>query len=177
MAFLCWLFADALLLRAEIKTLLKALGFFLLTLSSFANALDYSLSSDLSVLSIWTTSVAFYAIFLSLILDSHSKLQLSIILAILALPFLRNHELLAFQASLIFVSSLQLAYTTKHRDIIPFGIGFLLIAIAQFFLSLEKSFEGISIASAFLYLFAGGSLLLWFWSYIKIRFSRIRLNA
>ncbi|OGH19833.1 MAG: hypothetical protein A3D74_02240 [Candidatus Levybacteria bacterium RIFCSPHIGHO2_02_FULL_37_13] len=169
---LCWLFVDSLMLRIEMKTMLKALGFAGLGIGSTLTFFDQSIPTSFLHVLIWLTSISFFAIFLAFIADPQSKFQLGIIIAIVALPFLKDHDFLTLQAILIALSMLQLAYTTKHRDIIPLGIGFALIAIAEFFYSLKtkEGFEGMETAGAFLYLFSAVALFSWVWSYLKIRF-------
>lgn len=169
---LCFLFVDSLMVRIEMKTVLKALGFCLFGIGSFLIFFDPFVTIDLSLVSIILISISLYAIFLSFIIDAYSKFQWGIIVAIIALLFLRGHDLLTLQAGLIALNMFQLAYTTKHRDIIPLCTGFVLITIAEFFYSLETKagFKGLGTAGAFLYLFAGVALLFWLWSYLKIRF-------
>jgi hypothetical protein len=165
---LFWLYADALAIRIEIKTTLKALGFGILGLASTLNFLNPWIEFDLSQLAIWLVSISFYLIFLAFILDPHSRLQLGLILAIIALFFLQNHALLSLQAALISAAVLQLAYTTKHKDLIPFGLGFVLVTIGEFFQTLGVEFV---ISGAILYLFASISLFFWIWQYLTIRFN------
>lgn len=169
---LCWLFVDSLMVRIEMKTVLKAVGFATLGIGSILTFFDQSIPTSFLHVFIWLASISFFAIYLAFIADSHSKFQLGVVIAIVALPFLKGHDLLTLQAILIAAATLQLAYTTKHRDIIPFAIGFVLIAIAEFFYSLKtkEGFEGMETAGDFLYLFAAAALFSWLWSYLKIRF-------
>jgi len=165
---LFWLHADALAIRIEIKTTLKALGFGILGLASTLNFLNSWIEFDLGSLTIWLISIAFYLILITFLLDPHSKLQLGIILAIIALFFLKNHQLLALQAALISAAVIQLSYTTKHKDLIPFGLGFVLVTIGEFFQGLGKEF---AVSGAILYIFASISLFFWLWQYLVIRFN------
>lgn len=173
-AALTWLFWDALKVGFEEKTFLKALGFGILALVSLNQVFQLIINADAfafsgSNLSFWLTSIAYFAIFLSFALDEHFIIKPVIILAILAILFLRGHWQLTTQTLLVSISVLQLTYTTKHRDLIPFAIGFVLITIAEFFLSMESS--GLELAALLLYLIAQGALILWWWSYVAIRFS------
>jgi len=168
---LFWLHADSLAIRIEIKTFLKAAGFGILGIASTLNFLNPLFNFDLSQISIWLISSSLYLIFLAFILDPHSKLQLGFILAIIALFFLHKHVLLSLQAALISAAVLQLAYTTKHRDLIPFGMGFVLITIGEFFQVLGAEF---GVSSAILYIFASISLFAWIWQYLIIRFNLSR---
>lgn len=168
---LFWLHADSLAIRFEVKIFLKVVGFGGLGIAATLNFLNPFLEFDFSQISIWLTSISFYLIFLAFILDPHSKLQLGFILAIIALFFLKNHALLSLQGALITAAVLQLAYTTKHRDLIPLGIGFILIAIGEFFQAIGAEFVA---SGAILYIFASISLIFWIWQYLIIRFNLAR---
>src|SRR3990167_499423 len=171
-AALFWLFTDALFLRFEIKIFLKAIAFGLLTTAIILNLLQLLTIANTPFI-FWLQSLGLWLLFASFILDSHSKLQFMAILAILILFFLKNHALLAVQASLVAATVLNLAHVTKHNDLIPFGVGFVLIACAEFFYFLErtKNFEGIAQAGTFLYIFASITLFYWLWQYLVIRFN------
>lgn len=168
---LFWLHADSLVIRFEIKTFLRSLGFGVLGLAFTLNFLSPLLEFGFPQIAIWLTSISFYLIFLSFILDPHSKLQAGLVIGIIALFFLQNHSLLSLQSALISISVLQLAYTIKHRDLIPFGLGFILITIGEFFQSLGEEFAA---SGAILYIFASISLFFWIWQYLVIRFNLSR---
>jgi len=74
---------------------------------------------------------------------------------------------LALQTALISAAVMQLAYTTKHKDLIPFGIGFVLITMGEFFKALGAEFLA---SGAILDIFASIALFFWLWQYLVIRF-------
>jgi len=172
-ATLTWLFADALAIRIEPKTLFKTLTFALLTIAQALSLAQLFSSISLPQIVFWLQSIGLWLLFVAFILDSHSKLQFLAILAIVFLFLFRDHLLLAIQAALIAITVLQIAHTTKHNDLIPFGVGFVLIACAEFFYFLQrtKNFEEIALAGDFLYVFASIALFYWLWQYLVIRFN------
>ena len=168
---LSWLFFDALRLRFEIKTFLRLLGFLMLGIGFGGILTSPSVLNTIPFL-LWIKIVGLYAIFVSYAFDAHSKFQIALILGIVLLIFLKDHQALAVIAFLTALTVFQLAYSTKHRDLIPMGTGFILIAIAEFFRSIETmELAGLSLASAFLYIFASVSFFLWMWQYLIIRFN------
>lgn len=162
-ALLVWLFTDALILRLEPKTALKACGFFLLFLGLV-----------IPVFSTLFTSLALLCVFLSFALDSHLWFSTPLLLSlILVFGVSRNFTwLLTAQSMAVFISIFNLAYTTKHRDLIPFGLAFILTTIAFLFTALQPySRENFVTSQALLHLFAQLAFLYWWWSYVAIRFS------
>lgn len=118
-------------------------------------------------------SLGLWLIFASFIIDSHSKLRFITVIAIVSLFLFKSHQILAVQNLLISLNVFEIAYNTKHRDLIPFGAGFLLMTTAEFFYYLDKveGFQNIGVAGDFLYIFASIALSIWLWSYLAIRFS------
>lgn len=175
-AILTWLFTDALLLKVEIKTTLKAVGTGLLTTALTLNLVSLVSPTPLPQLIFWIQSIGLLLLFIAFILDPHTKLQFLIILALVFLYFFREHSLLAIQASLVATLVLHLAHVTKHNDLIPFGVGFVLIAVGEFFYSLQKqtAFGNLQTAGDFLYIFASIALFWWLWQYLVIRFNLAR---
>jgi len=166
-----WLFFDSLRLRFEIKTFLKLLGFLLLGIG-FGSELVKSSIVEIIPLLIWLRMLGLYFLLAAFALDPHSKLQIGMIFGIIALIFTRDHLSLMILSLLISLLVTHLSYLTKHKDLIPFGTGFVLISIAEFFRSIEKIDTGqFNLASAFMYLFASVALMLWLWSYLTIRFN------
>lgn len=168
------LFADALFLQFEIKTFLKTLGFAALSASFLLRFFDHS-STQTHVL---INATALYAILFGLAIDYHSKLKFFPILSLAAYFVFRGHMLLFVEAALIAVVIFQLVYTTKHKDLIPLGAGFVLIAMGEYFYSLETkaNLSQLAIAGVFPYLFASVVLLLWLWSYMALRFFHVLKN-
>lgn len=170
---LTWLFADALFLRIEIKTTLKFLGFLLLTVAFAIQLVGLFSDINLPQLIIWIHSIALLLLFAAFNIDSHSRLQFLTILIIFILIFLDNHAMLSAQSFLIALVVLEIAKNTKHNDLIPFGIGFVLFAAAELFYSVEirAGFQNISLGGHFLYIFGAIALFLWLWQYLVIRFN------
>lgn len=165
------LFADALLLQFEIKTFLKVLGFAALSASFLLRFFDHS-STHLHIL---INTAALYVILFAMAIDFHSKLKFFPIFPLAAYFVFGGHGLLFVEAALIAVVIFQLVYTTKHTDLIPLGAGFVLIAMGEYFYSLETktTLSQLAIAGAFPYLFASVMLLIWLWSYMVIRFVHV----
>ncbi len=161
------LFGDSLLLRFDLKTFLKSLGFLLLTGASIINLFNHQYTQ----ISIWLFVAGFLLIFVGFIIDSHSILKLSFPIPLVLLFILRDHLLLFFLGGFIAASVFQLVYTTKHRDLIPLGVGFVLIAAGEYLYSLESMSKLAPIADAgsFLYLLSCSVLLLWLWAYLALR--------
>ena len=101
------------------------------------------------------------------------------IVVLVFLFFFREHSLLAIQASLVAVLVLRLAHVTKHNDLIPFGVGFVLIATGEFFYALKKqtTLGNLQTAGDFLYIFASIVLFYWLWQYLVIRFNLGKKSA
>lgn len=161
-----FLFADSLFLRFELKTFLKSLGFVLL-----GSAALLSLFKPEMLLIPWTTAGGFTLLFIAFIIDAHSRVRFLFPLPVLLIFFLHGHILFALLSLLTALAIFQLVYTTKHNDMIPLGIAFVLITVGEYFYNLQ-SVEGlktIAVAGAFLYLFASGVLLFWIWTYLAIR--------
>ena len=174
-----WLFVDALAIRVEIKSLLKAIGFLLLTCAFVLNLVPTFSAVFQNQLTFWVQSLGLWFLFAAFILDSHSKLQFLIVAAIPVLIFLRSHSLLAAQTFLIAITIMQIAYHTKHKDLIPLITGFFLITIAEFFYSLEEQtmLGNLKTAADFLYIFASIVVFYWLWQYLVIRFNLQRKTA
>ncbi len=172
LATISWLYIDALLFRFEIKSFLRLIGFSLLTIVFALNFATLFYSANQTLI-FWIQSISFWFLFISFIFDSHSKLQILTIAGIIATVFLNKHALLSLQSFLIAISILQLAYFTKHKDMIPLTLGFFLISIAEFFNYLDKfkGFENLSLAGSLLYVFVAIALFYWLWSYLVIRFT------
>lgn len=162
------LFGDALLLRFELKTFIKSLGFILLGTSSVINLINH----DYTAISIWMMAGALYLIYASLVLDPLSKLKYLLPLPLIFFFFLSGHMLLFAIGVITTIAVFQLAYTTQHRDFIPFGAGFILLSVGEYLYYLETTahLNYLSAGGSFLYLFASLVLLAWAWSYLAIRF-------
>lgn len=122
----------------------------------------------------WLQNIGFFLIFISFILDSHSKLQFITVIAIVLLFFFKEHALLALESLLIAIVVLSIAKVTKHNDLIPFGIAYVLVSVGEFFYFLvaKTNFgSGINVAGAFLYIFASVAFTYWLWQYLVIRFN------
>ncbi len=173
--FLGMLFADALVVRFELKTLVKSLGFFLFGASLLMHWLKFS--DSIAVL--WIMPVAFCLLFFGYILDPLSRFRFMLPLPIVFFPFLKGHILLFVLGLLVTVVIFQLAYTTKHRDFIPLGLGFCLLSIGEYFYHLGtiERLKYLSAAGSFLYLFSSLVLLGWVWSYLAIRFIKIKKDS
>ncbi len=170
--FLALLFGDALLVRFEFKTFLKSLAFFLFGCSLIMNWLKFS---D-SIAIFWLMPIALCLLFIGYILDPLSRLRFILPLPAVFFPFLKGHILLFVLGLLTTLVIFQLAYTTKHRDLIPVGVGFSLLSIGEYFYHLETidKLSQLAKAGSFLYLFSALVLLGWVWSYLAIRFINIR---
>ena len=180
-AALSWLFVDALVIRIEIKTLLKTFGFGFLTLAFALNLVQTFSNLGLTQMNLylWLAGIGLWLIFAAFILDPHCKLQFLVILAIVLLFFLKGNALLSMQAFLIAATILQIAYFTKHKDLIPMVVAFVLVAIGEFFYSLQKqtALGNLQTGGDFLYIFASIALFWWLWQYLVIRFNLQRKTA
>lgn len=169
---LTWLFADALTLRIEIKTLMKALACFLFAAASSLKLIPPFVPLLQTNYIFLLQNIALWLFLASFIFDQHSKLQLLIILGIISQIFLRDHALLALQALLVSLAILQIAYHTKHRDLIPLITGFFLIFVAEFFYSFKSAAWGnLKLSGDFLNIFASIVFFYWLWQYLVIRFN------
>lgn len=172
-AAITWLYFDALLLRFELKSFLKCLAFALLTLTFAINFASSLFQINFPIPSFWIQSIALYLMFVSYIMDIHSKLQITTLLAIALIFFLKAHALLATQSFLVAVVILQLAYYSKHKDLIPLTTGFILMAIGEFFFYLDsRGIQNLSYAANFSYIFSSLVFFYWLWQYLVIRFTK-----
>ena len=164
--FLAALFADTLFLRFDLKTFLKSLGFGMF-------GIFWILNINLGLIA------GLLFIFIGFVLDPFSKLRPLTPLPIVFLLFLSDHLLLFVLGLLITISIFQLAYTTSHRDLMPLGVGFVLLSIGEYFYHLKgiEHLSELSLAGSFLYLFASLIFLGWLWSYIGVRFFRITFKT
>lgn len=114
----------------------------------------------------------FVLIFLGFTMDPLSTFKFIAPLPIVFLPFLTGHILFFVLSILTTVGIFQLAYATKHQDLIPLGVGFTLISVGEYFYHLENivQLKQLALAGSFLYLFASLILLCWGWSYMALRF-------
>lgn len=156
--------AYSLIANFELKAFLKAAGLAILGFAFFLNFLSHSFSQ----ITVWLLSISFFLISLATVTDKHSKLRLTIIINIFVFFFLKNHNLLFVQALLIAITTFQLIYTPNHRNLIPFGIGALLVTLGEYFYSFESSGNLMQIvpAGSFLYLFASLVIFAWILYYL-----------
>lgn len=166
--FLAAIFGDALFVRFDFRTFIKFLGFLLLGASFVLNILDNSYP----VLSFWLMATGLVLIFIGFIMDPLSTFKFIAPLPIVFLPFLTGHILFFVLSILTTVGIFQLAYATKHQDLIPLGVGFTLVSVGEYFYHLENivQLKHLALAGSFLYLFASLILLGWGWSYMALRF-------
>ena len=168
-----WLYIDALQIRIEIKSVFRALGFLLLTITFALNLLGIFVQTPSQTFTFWIQSTSLWLMYVSFIIDSHAKLQILSILAIVCLFLLKSHALLSLQAFLIAISVLQISYSTKHKDLIPLVTGFFFMTIAELFFYLEKfkGYENLDLAANLMYIFCAIAFFYWLWSYLVIRFN------
>lgn len=143
-----------------LRRLLKTLGFGLLVLA-YVFILFFDPSSTLFF---WLSAGGFYLLLLHLFFDRHAKLQIMFLPAILALLFVQQHVFLFIQTLLIAISAFHLAgTTTRHKDLISFGVGFLLMSIGEYFYFLESvhGYGDFQSAGALLQIFASFALINW----------------
>ena len=173
---LAWLFFDTLFLRIEAGTLLKGIGFFFLGISQITEITRYFSALPLPFVSIGIAALGLYFILVAYLFDAHSKLQFLVVVIIASLFLLKDHVLLAACAFVISITVLHIAHYTKHKDLIPLGVGFVLIAIGEFFYFLDTTsqFNRITVAGDFLYIFAAVNYAVWLWPYLFIRFKKDR---
>ena len=75
----------------------------------------------------------------------------------------------------------QLVYITKHRDLIPLGVGFALISVTEYLYFLEgvENFKNVAAAVVIPYIlaaldiFASFILIYWIWPYVSLRFPNL----
>ncbi len=161
------LFGDTLLLRFEIRTFIKSLGFLMLAGASFLHLFQIN-----TLLPFWLSALSLVLIYIAFITDPLSKFKLLFPLPLIFFPFLTSHLLLFALSVISTISIFQLVYTTQHRDLIPLGVGFTLISAGEYLYHLKtmENLSSLSAAGSFLYLFASLILLIWVWSYLAIRF-------
>ncbi len=166
--FISLLFGDTLLLKFDPKTFIKFLGFLLLGVYFVLNLLNNSYS----VFGFWIMSLGLVLIFIGFILDPLSKFKFIAPLPIVFFPFLSGHILFFVLSLLTTFVIFQLAYTTRHRDLIPLGVSFTLISVGEYLYHLKdiENLKQLAVAGSFLYLFASLVLLGWVWSYLALRF-------
>lgn len=113
-------------------------------------------------------------IFIGFIMDPLSSFKFIAPLPMVFLPFLAGHILFFVLSLLTTVGIFQLAYTTKHRDLIPLGVGFTLISVGEYLYHLKdiEQLKQLVLAGSFLYFFAALILLGWVWSYMALRLKR-----
>ena len=171
-------FIDTFALKIKVQSLFKTAGFLLLTIAFTLNLFQFIFPFTSPQSIIWLKSIGLWLIFAAFIFDEHSKLQFLTVIAIVFLMFIRGHELLALQAFLISITVLQIAYFTKHKDLVPFEVGIVLVTIAEFFYFLDETGAyGITRTSGdFLYIFASIAFFYWLWQYLVIRFN-LRLKS
>ncbi len=124
-------------------------------------------------------SAALSLLFIGFIIDPLSKLRILAPLPIVFFPFLSGHILLFILGLATTMAIFQLAYTTKHRDLIPLGVGFTLLSVGEYLYHLKdiEQLKQLALAGSFLYLFASLILLGWVWSYLSLRFiNRFKSN-
>lgn len=161
------IFGDALFVRFDPKTFIKFLGFLLLGIALVLNLLYIY-----PVLSFWIMSGGLVLLFIGFIIDPLSNFKFIAPLPIVFFPFLSGHILFFVLSLLTVVAIFQLAYTTRHRDLIPLGVSFTLISVGEYLYHLKdiESIKQLAAAGSFLYLFASLILLGWVWSYLALRF-------
>lgn len=166
--FAAAIFGDALFARFDLKTFIKFLGFLLLGVVAVLNLLN----NAFPVFSFWMMSLGFCMLFIGFIIDPLSSFKFIAPLPIVFFPFLSGHILFFVLSLLTTVAIFQLAYTTRHRDLIPLGVSFTLISVGEYLFHLEsiEQLKHLAFAGSFLYLFASLILLGWVWSYLAIRF-------
>lgn len=164
------IFGDALFVRFDLKSFLKFLGFFMLGGSLLLNLLNFYPS-----VALWIMSVALTLLFIGFIIDPLSRFKFIAPIPLVFFPFLSGHILLFILGILTTVGIFQLAYTTKHRDLIPLGVSFTLISAGEYLYHLEDidKLKQLAVAGSFLYLFASLVLLVWAWSYLAMRFVNV----
>lgn len=173
--FLATIFGDTLFLRFDLKTFLKSLGFFILSGAMFVTMVGDTYQDIL----FWIMSAAFSMIFVGFVIDPLSRFRFLTPLPLLFFPFLKGHILLFVLASITTGAIFGLAYTMRHRDLIPLGVGFTLLAAGEYLYHLEtiERLRQLGPSGSFLYLFAAVILLGWGWSYLVMRFvSLLRLR-
>ena len=143
-----------------LRRLLKTIGFGLMALAYFLVAT----TAKNSALFFWLSISGFYLLLAQLFFDRHAKLQIVYLPAILALLFVQQHVFLFIQTLLISISAFHLASaSTRHKDLISFGVGFLLISVGEYFNFIESihGYGDFQSAGALLQIFAGLAFFNW----------------
>lgn len=168
--FLAAIFGDALFVQFDFRAFIKFLGFLLLGVSLVLNILNNSYP----VLSSWMMAVGFVLIFVGFITDPLSTFKFIAPLPIVFFPFLTGHILFFVLSLLTTVGIFQLAYATKHQDLIPLGVGFTLISVGEYLYHFKdiEQLKQLALAGSFLYLFASLVLIGWGWSYLALRLKK-----
>lgn len=142
----------------------KACGFGLLGASSFVNFFNHMYTT----ISFWFATIAYLLIFFGIIFDKHSKFRLLFPIPLIAIYFLRNHQLLYTLAFLVLVAHIYLSFNINHKRLIPLVGAFSLVVAGEYIYSLKglSYYPPISDAGVFIYLFAALVLNGWILSYL-----------
>lgn len=159
-----YFFAHLFYLRKTFSSFFDALGFGLLGISSAINLIQHGYTTS----SFWFAAVAYLSLFLGIIIDKHSIFRLLFPIPLIAVYFLRNHQLLYTLAFLVLLAHIYLSYKINHKRLIPLVGAFALVVAGEYIYSLNTStaFPGISDAGVFIYLFAALIFMGWILFYL-----------
>ena len=145
-------FAHSALISKHKSTFFNSLGFGLLSISSAINLINHAYSPA----SYWFATIAYFMLFIGIVIDQHSKFRLTFPIPLIAIYFLRNHELLFTLAFLVLIAHLYLSYKLTHQRLIPLVGIFTLVMVGEYIYSLHGStlYPSVSEAGIFVYLFA-----------------------
>lgn len=157
-------FAHSTFVSKHKSTFFDSLGFGLLSVSSTINFINHTYSP----FSYWFAAIAYFALFIGIVVDQHSKFRLTLPIPLIAIYFLKNHELLFTLAFLVLIAYLYLSYKITHQRLIPLVGIFTLVVIGEYIYSLHGSilYPGISEAGIFVYLFAALIAVGWILFYL-----------
>lgn len=157
-------FAHLMRVSQHKSTFFNSLGFGLLGMSSAINFFQHAYTNA----SYWLAAIAYFALFIGIVIDKHFRLRLIFPIPLIAIYLLRNHQLLFAMAFLVLILQLSLSYKLSHKRLIPLVAAFALVTVGEYLYSLHASisFSGISDAGIFLYIFAALIFVGWILFYL-----------
>lgn len=159
-----YFFAHLFYLRKTYSSFFDCLGFLLLSISSVINLYNHGYNT----FSFWFAAIGYSSLILGIIIDKHSSFRLLFPIPLIALYFLRNHQLMYTMAFLVLIAHIYMSYKIGHKRLIPLVGVFTLVVVGEYIYALKGSiyYPPISEAGVFVYLFAALILLGWILFYL-----------
>lgn len=152
-------FLHKFLSHRRVSNLINSLGFGLLGISSAINLFQHRYTEA----SYFFATIAYLALFIGIVIDSHSKFKLTFPVPLIAIYFLTEHQLLYSLAFLVVIVYLYLSYKLTHSRLIPLIGAFILVTAGEYLYSLKGSYSYPGISDAGIFLYIGASLIFMGW--------------